>query len=413
MFDLPIGSLNAIDSGVPCCSTLAVAPGVDQPCCSTLAVEAGASTGAEETASVQPQAVAPETAEQFDALMAETIADNRRLGEVLLALESTAVAPVVAQSSCSTLAVDVGASTGPEETTSGQQQVVVAEAVRPAVVESVRPEATTSVQQQVAVAEAVRPAVVESVRPEATISVQQQVAVAQPVQPAAAEGVRPEVTASGQQQAVVAEPVEAAVVENVQPEETTSGQQQVVVAEAVEPTEAIGSVQAEVDEMAAVETESDQPQVAVAQPLPPTVVESVQPAETASVRPQGAVAAVTPSVKTVMLEAANAVADALMVSPSIRRGEGEIIVNLKPDVLDGAVVKIEVKGGEMSVNFVSEVPATAALIEAAAPALVERLTEKMPIYTYRVEVQASASTAVSAVTAPSTVQTRRRRDERA
>ena len=108
------------------------------------------------------------------------------------------------------------------------------------------------------------------------------------------------------------------------------------------------------------------------------------------------------SAQAVLLEAAGAVADALLVSPSLLRGDGQIVVRLKPEVLDGATVRIEVVGRAMKVDFMSAVPETAALIEECAPRLVERLRSRMPIFEYAVAVErtgAASGPSAPAVTA--------------
>ena len=53
----------------------------------------------------------------------------------------------------------------------------------------------------------------------------------------------------------------------------------------------------------------------------------------------------------VLVDVVESVCDAIMVSPGILRGQGEIRIQLKPDVLDGTEIRLEAKGRTMSVMF--------------------------------------------------------------
>ena len=52
-----------------------------------------------------------------------------------------------------------------------------------------------------------------------------------------------------------------------------------------------------------------------------------------------------------LVDVVESVCDAIMVSPGILRGQGEIRIQLKPDVLDGTEIHLEAKGRTMSVMF--------------------------------------------------------------
>lgn len=88
----------------------------------------------------------------------------------------------------------------------------------------------------------------------------------------------------------------------------------------------------------------------------------------------------------VVLEAASAVADTLLVTPSLMHGGGEIRVQLKPDVLDGALICIKVTGKSMQVEFASVTDDVARLMTEAQPQLIQRLAEKMPTFEVAVTV---------------------------
>ena len=88
----------------------------------------------------------------------------------------------------------------------------------------------------------------------------------------------------------------------------------------------------------------------------------------------------------VVVEAASAVADTLLVTPSLMHGGGEIRVQLKPDVLDGAQICIKVIGKSMQVEFASVTDDVARLMTEAQPQLIQRLAEKMPTFEVAVTV---------------------------
>ena len=94
----------------------------------------------------------------------------------------------------------------------------------------------------------------------------------------------------------------------------------------------------------------------------------------------------------VVIEAASAVADTLLVSPNLMRGDGEIRVQLKPDVLDGAQICIKVMGKSMQVEFASVTDDIARLMTAAQPQLIQRLAEKIPTYEVAVTVLPGTAT---------------------
>ncbi|MCQ2367816.1 MAG: hypothetical protein MJ109_02250 [Kiritimatiellae bacterium] len=82
----------------------------------------------------------------------------------------------------------------------------------------------------------------------------------------------------------------------------------------------------------------------------------------------------------VLVEAANAVADTMLVSPGLMRGEGEIIVQLKQDVLSGTELKIAVQSGTMTVEFAPTVEKIATLLEQNQGSLVQVLSERVGRY---------------------------------
>ena len=87
------------------------------------------------------------------------------------------------------------------------------------------------------------------------------------------------------------------------------------------------------------------------------------------------------------LEAANAVADVLLVTPGLLRGEGEIRVQLRPDVLEGSNVQISVVGRDLAIEFIPQTSDVAVLIEQNRPQLEQHLAARFQ--TFRLSVGVS------------------------
>ena len=108
---------------------------------------------------------------------------------------------------------------------------------------------------------------------------------------------------------------------------------------------------------------------------------------------EAVVAAFTPSVARavepaqVLVEAARAVADTLLVTPGLLRGEGEIRIQLRPDVLDGTEIHIAVAGRQLTVAFTPPTPDLVALIEQSRPQLTAHLAERIHSFQIAVDVR--------------------------
>ena len=89
----------------------------------------------------------------------------------------------------------------------------------------------------------------------------------------------------------------------------------------------------------------------------------------------------------VLVEAARAVADTLLVTPGLLRGEGEIRIQLRPDVLDGTEIHIVVAGRQLTVAFTPPTPDLVALIEQSRPQLTAHLAERIHSFQIAVDVR--------------------------
>ena len=92
------------------------------------------------------------------------------------------------------------------------------------------------------------------------------------------------------------------------------------------------------------------------------------------------------SASEVLVQAAEAVADAILVSPGLLRGEGELRVQLKPDVLDGTEILIGVTGRQMEVVFMPQTADMSLLIEQCRPQLEQHLASRIHRFSVNVSV---------------------------
>ena len=132
-----------------------------------------------------------------------------------------------------------------------------------------------------------------------------------------------------------------------------------------------------------------QPGIAIAPESP--AAPSITPAEV--VRAQAAVSAVAsaapvaPTPAAVLVEAAQAVADTLLVSPGLLRGQGEIVVQLRPDVLEGTEVRIAVTGRQLDVQFRPTTVDMSVLLENGRTQIASHLSAKIATFNVTVDVR--------------------------
>jgi hypothetical protein len=139
--------------------------------------------------------------------------------------------------------------------------------------------------------------------------------------------------------------------------------------------------------------EAETPVVLQAAPLAiPSTIQAVD-AQNVAVEPVQVVAArvahrVVATPAQVLIEAAAAVADTIVVSPGLLRGSGEIQVQLRPDVLEGTVIHISTTApGALAVQFTPTTENMAALLEKCAPQLVTYLSERVHNFQVAVNVK--------------------------
>ena len=81
-----------------------------------------------------------------------------------------------------------------------------------------------------------------------------------------------------------------------------------------------------------------------------------------------------------LVEAADAVAGAISVTPSLVKGEGEITIRLKPTVLDGSEIRIEAKGQTLTVSLNPASAEIQRLAEQSQVSFASALAERIPSF---------------------------------
>jgi flagellar hook-length control protein FliK len=92
-----------------------------------------------------------------------------------------------------------------------------------------------------------------------------------------------------------------------------------------------------------------------------------------------------------LVEAANAVADTIFVTPSLVKGEGEITIRLKPTVLDGSEIRIEAKGQAISVSLTPATVEVQRLAEQSQARFASTLSERLPSFQIAVAINPRTS----------------------
>ncbi|MCQ2388874.1 MAG: hypothetical protein MJ138_04110, partial [Kiritimatiellae bacterium] len=131
------------------------------------------------------------------------------------------------------------------------------------------------------------------------------------------------------------------------------------------------------------------PTVVDAAPVAPAAAPEIAAVEAASARTvlMADGAAKTVSVVEVLVAAAEAVADAILVTPGLLRGEGEVRIQLRPDVLEGTEVRIAVQGRTLDVAFVPQTHDMSVLIEQCRPQLEQHLAGRIHAFQVAVAVK--------------------------
>ena len=132
----------------------------------------------------------------------------------------------------------------------------------------------------------------------------------------------------------------------------------------------------------------------VAAGVAPSVSAPVAPAS-AEVAPVGVVTSAAPtreiSQSEVLIAAAESVADTILVTPGLLKGDGEIRVQLKPDVLAGTEIQLSVTGRSIEVSFLPQTQDMGVLIERCLPQLEQHLAERVHAFAISAKVGRKAT----------------------
>ncbi len=85
-----------------------------------------------------------------------------------------------------------------------------------------------------------------------------------------------------------------------------------------------------------------------------------------------------------IVQTVEAICDTILVSPGIMKGEGEIQIQLKPQVLDGTEIKLAVHGRELSIDFSPASTDAQQILERNLPMLEQHLASR--IHNYQIAV---------------------------
>ena len=87
-----------------------------------------------------------------------------------------------------------------------------------------------------------------------------------------------------------------------------------------------------------------------------------------------------------LTEAAAAVAETIRVTPSLVRGDGEVVIRLKPNVLDGSEIRLEARGSAVTIDIRPATAEVARAVEQAQAQFAQQLAERMPSFQFTVAV---------------------------
>ena len=90
-----------------------------------------------------------------------------------------------------------------------------------------------------------------------------------------------------------------------------------------------------------------------------------------------------------LTEAAAAVAETIKVTPSLVRGDGEVVIRLKPNVLDGSEIRLEARGSEVTIDIRPASADVAQAVERSQAQFAQQLAERMPSFQFTVAVAAA------------------------
>ena len=108
---------------------------------------------------------------------------------------------------------------------------------------------------------------------------------------------------------------------------------------------------------------------------------AAQPAGVSVVVPEDAVAtAQTLSIAETVGKIVDAISEQIEIRPSLVGGEGEIVIRLKPTVLDGSEIRLSAKDGILSMEIAPATPQAELVVARSVPQLERALAEHIPAF---------------------------------
>ena len=81
-----------------------------------------------------------------------------------------------------------------------------------------------------------------------------------------------------------------------------------------------------------------------------------------------------------LVETAAQVADTILVTPALVHGDGEVVIRLKPTVLEGSDIHIEAKGSKLNISFLPSTTAIANIMDQTKVQFESLLHERLPSF---------------------------------
>ena len=142
----------------------------------------------------------------------------------------------------------------------------------------------------------------------------------------------------------------------------------------------------------------DKPQVLVAAPISappadiaaiPQSVEVQQVASIDSARTEAVVSKVAKAVE-IVNRIVETIVSEISVTPALAQGDGEVLITLKPTVLDGSELRLTAKAGELTVSIAPTTVESAQIVQQNLPRLETALAEHAPSFHHVAVVIANA-----------------------
>ena len=142
----------------------------------------------------------------------------------------------------------------------------------------------------------------------------------------------------------------------------------------------------------------DKPQVLVAAPISappadiaaiPQSVEVQQVASIDSARTEAVVSKVAKAVE-IVNQIVETIVSEISVTPALAQGDGEVLITLKPTVLDGSELRLTAKAGELTVSIAPTTVESAQIVQQNLPRLETALAEHAPSFHHVAVVIANA-----------------------